>query len=224
MTKIITIDGPSGVGKGSVASALAQKLSFNILDSGALYRLVALDAIQKKINLENVAQLEKIALNLPVEFVYEQEQNKIYLSGIDVSQAIRGENIAANASKLAAITEIRTALLARQRAFAQGKGLVADGRDMGTVVFPNAHHKIFLTANSQERAKRRVNQLRQQGHSANISAILSDIKLRDERDCNRKNAPLKPATDAIIIDTSEFTLLEVIEKVFRIVNRPIANC
>jgi len=207
MTKIITIDGPSGAGKGTIAKLLAQKLGWNLLDSGALYRLLALMVKQQSLNLNNIQQLVNIALTLKIEFI----NDHIFLEEQEVSSLIRAEEIGMLASKLAVIPEVRTALLDRQRKFAEKPGLVADGRDMGTIVFPNASLKIFLTATAQERAKRRLLQLQKKGQVANLAKILADIELRDEQDSTRENAPLVAASDAIILDSTELNIMQVLE-------------
>jgi cytidylate kinase len=212
MLKVLTIDGPSGSGKGTVAKILSQKLGWELLDSGALYRLVAFGALKHGIELNDEARLSDLALNLDVEFKLEEgsELLKPIFEGEDVSSKIRTETCGNAASKVAVLTPVRDALLERQRAFATESGLIADGRDMGTVVFPQAPVKIYLNASAEERAERRFNQLKDSGHSVSIAAILSEIKARDERDMNREVAPLKPAEDAIEIDSTRLTIDEVV--------------
>lgn len=204
---IVTIDGPSGVGKGTLAQYLCCKTGFHLLDSGAIYRTLAYGAVEEGIDVEDISGLVELAENLPVEF---KDNAVLYKQG-DVTKHVRTETVAAVASKVAAISEIRTALLKRQRNFAQPPGLVADGRDMGTVVFPQAPVKLFLNASAEERAKRRVNQLKNQGIDANIRQIARDIMERDERDRNRKTSPLIPAENALEVDTTELTIAQVCE-------------
>lgn len=223
--KIITIDGPSGSGKGAISRLLAQVLGWELLDSGALYRLVALSSQQRNIDIEDVPELVKIATNLPVVFssdVYGGE-TKVLLENVDVSLDIRQEVIGDLASRIAAIPEIRKALLQRQRDFATSNGLVADGRDMGTVVFPEAAVKIYLTASARARAERRLKQLLEKGISAKIDGLYSGILARDERDASRSSSPLRPADDAIQIDTTNIGIDEVMQIVMRLVNEQIVE-
>ena len=206
---VITIDGPSGVGKGTLAQYLTCKTGFHLLDSGAIYRALAFGAVKNKLALDDVPGLVTLAETLPVEFV----ATSILYEGEDVTSKVRTEEVAGVASTVAVIPEVRAALMARQKAFAESPGLVADGRDMGTVVFPDADLKLYLTASAEIRAERRVKQLKNQGVSANIHQITRDIEERDERDLNRKTAPLKPADDAIIVDTSNLNIEDVCKKV-----------
>jgi cytidylate kinase len=206
--KIITVDGPSGVGKGTLCERLCQITGFHFLDSGAIYRSLAYGVIREKLSLDHETDLAALAASLPVQF----QTGKIYYTQDDITQQIRNEEVAAMASKVAAIPSVRAALLQRQKDFAQPPGLVADGRDMGTVVFPQADLKLFLTASAQIRAERRVNQLKNQGLTANIDQIISDIEARDERDRNRSVAPLIPADDAFVIDTTLLNIKQVVEK------------
>lgn len=209
---IITIDGPSGSGKGTLAAKIAAHYQFNLLDSGALYRLLGLSLQQRglieKLDVE-LEQCEKIATNLDIEFVSKAAGVQVLLEGQDVSQTIRTETVGELASKVAAIPTLRTALLARQRAFAQAPGLVADGRDMATAIFPDAKAKIYLTASAESRAQRRVNQLQAMGLDVKMNDILANIQARDKRDMERTVAPLKPAVDAYIIDSSELNIDQV---------------
>jgi len=216
---VITIDGPSGAGKGTIAQKLASKLGFHILDSGSLYRLTALASLKSEVEIENEAKLANIALNLPVTFKPTDAGLLILLNGIDVSEAIREEEIGMLASKVAAIPSVRDALLQRQRDFLEIPGLVADGRDMGTTVFPNAQLKVFMTASAEERAQRRVKQLKEKGINANIAALVADLKARDEQDANRAVSPLKPADDAILLDTTEMGIQEVTDKLLELVKQ-----
>ena len=223
---IITIDGPSGSGKGTLAAKLAAHYQFNLLDSGALYRLLGL-SLHKRDLLEKLdAELEKcaeIAANLDIKFVTAEAGTKILLDGEDVTQTIRTERIGELASKVAAIPALRAALLERQRAFAQAPGLVADGRDMATAIFPEAQAKLYLTASAESRAARRVNQLQGMGMDAKINDILANIQARDKRDMERTAAPLKPAADAYIIDSSALGIDEVFNLMTAYIDRKLAN-
>jgi len=215
---VITIDGPAGSGKGTISQKVAEQLGWNILDSGALYRLVALAAQNKSVSFDADDSLSEIAEVLDVTFTpCEGGGVSILLEGDDVSQAIRSEDCGCAASKVAAVKPVRAALLDRQRRFLDLPGLVADGRDMGTVVFPDAKVKIFLTASAEIRAERRLKQLKEQGINANLRGLIDDIQERDTRDMNRKEAPLVPAADAIIIDTGKSTIDEVVSQVMEAV-------
>jgi cytidylate kinase len=206
---VITIDGPSGSGKGTVSARVAQALGWHILDSGALYRLTA-HAVRKSGNdFNNPSQAAEIARNLQVDF----RQDGIFLDGEDVSLAIRTEQAGNNASRVAAMPEVRAALLDWQRDSARPPGLVADGRDMGTTVFPDAPLKVFLTASAEERAKRRYKQLKEKGIASSIADLAADIRERDERDSARNASPLAPAEDALIIDSTAMTIDEVVERI-----------
>lgn len=214
---IITIDGPSGSGKGTLAAKLAQHYQYHLLDSGAIYRLLGLSLQQQNLidSLDQQATLDlstHIATNLDIKFVSQSVGTSIFLDGVDVTETIRTERVGEFASKVAAIPVLRTALFERQRAFAQVPGLVADGRDMATTVFPEAIAKIYLTASAESRAERRVKQLQAMGLDVKISGILSNIQARDKRDMERTVAPLKPAKDAYVIDSSELN----IESVFKL--------
>lgn len=212
MTMIITIDGPSGSGKGTLAAKLAQHYGYHLLDSGAIYRLLGLALHQANLLDKLDSQLEQaveVAEHLDIEFKNTADGVLTYLNGENVSHLIRNEQVGAYASKVAVIPELRTALLTRQQNFAQGQGVVADGRDMGTVVFPNAQVKIYLTASAESRAERRFKQLQNAGQNANIDEILAQIQERDKRDMERSTAPLKPADDALIIDSSHLSIDEV---------------
>ncbi|WP_336951422.1 (d)CMP kinase [Acinetobacter sp. AS167] len=212
--QIITIDGPSGSGKGTLAAKLANHYQFHLLDSGALYRLLGLSLHQKELldSLDTESVLQQsvtIATNLDIVFKSTDNGIVILLDGEDVSQTIRTERVGEFASKVAAIPVLRAALVDRQHAFAQLPGLVADGRDMGTSIFPQAQAKIYLTASAESRAERRVKQLQGMGLDVKISDILANIQARDKRDMERTVAPLKPAEDAYIIDSSEMNIDEV---------------
>jgi len=218
-TPIVTIDGPAGSGKGTITERVAHNLNWSILDSGALYRLVGLAAIRNEISFTDEDKLADIAKNLDVSFKPNGDGVDVFLEGDDVSSLIRNEECGCSASKVAAIGAVRESLLDRQRRFADSEGLVADGRDMGTVVFPNAKVKIYLTASAEIRAERRLNQLKQQGIDASLSGLIRDIEERDERDMQRDVAPLIPADDAIIIDTSKFSIDEVVSSVMKAVKQ-----
>jgi cytidylate kinase len=212
---VIAIDGPSGSGKGTLCQTLARHFGWHLLDSGALYRLVGMAADRHNIALDNEAAVAELAKNLDVQFVpgAAGEPTLVLLEGDDVSGDLRTEKTGLLASKVAVLGAVRSALLQRQRDFAQAPGLVADGRDMGTVVFPDAPLKIFLTASAQERAERRYKQLRSKGDDVNIATLLEEIQARDKRDSERVLAPLKPAADAIQIDSSGVGIEEVFQRV-----------
>ncbi|KJZ14979.1 MAG: (d)CMP kinase [Marinomonas sp.] len=211
---IITIDGPSGAGKGTVSQVIADKLGWNLLDSGALYRLLALAAAHHGMAMDDADTLKVLAEHLDVQFRHgENGETEIVLEGENVTQAIRTEVVGNNASKLAAIPEVREGLLLRQHAFAHEPGLVADGRDMGTIVFPDAPVKVFLTASAEERANRRFLQLKAKGESVNIEELVSTIQERDERDANRAVAPLVPAVGALVVDSTDQSIEQVVESI-----------
>jgi 3-phosphoshikimate 1-carboxyvinyltransferase/cytidylate kinase len=210
-TPVIAIDGPSASGKGTVAQRVAERLQFHYLDSGALYRLVAYTAIQSEVDLTDETALSDIARDLDVVFT----GARILLKGEDVADAIRAEVCSNGASKVAAYPQVRASLLDRQRAFRQIPGLVADGRDMGSVVFPDAVLKIFLTADAETRAQRRYKQLMEKGIDANISTLLQDIRDRDARDINRSVAPLQQGADAILLDTTSLNIVQAVDAVLR---------
>ena len=223
---VICLDGPSGVGKGTICLAVAEHLGWHILDSGSLYRITALQVSRffpvQDVDTVEESQLYDIASNLSVS--YEQSNNElvILLAGEDITQLIRNEEMGAKASQIAAIPAVREALLARQRAFLQQPGLVADGRDMGTVVFPDAVLKIYLTASPEERAQRRYKQLKDKGIGVNLASLVDELRQRDERDMNRQAAPLKPAEDAIIIDTTELDIKQVTDTVMNWVDQRVS--
>ena len=224
--QIITIDGPSGSGKGTLAAKLAAHYQFHLLDSGALYRLLGLslhhhdllDSLDTKL-----PECVQIATNLDIQFVSIDTGVQVWLDGEDVSQTIRTERVGEFASKVAAIPELRAAMVSRQHAFAQAPGLVADGRDMATSIFPNAQAKIYLTASAESRAQRRVKQLQGMGLDVKISDILANIIARDKRDTERAVAPLKPADDAYIIDSSDLNIDEVFQLMTTYVDQQLAN-
>ena len=219
MIPILTVDGPSGVGKGTVARIVAQKQGWHLLDSGAIYRAFALAVDARGIDIKDENALEQVAKNLDLEFKTEADNElvSVYLDGKEVSGVLRTEQTGEMASKIASIGVVRATLLQRQQGFAKPPGLVADGRDMGTVVFADALFKIFLTASAQERASRRLKQLQNQGSEGIISQILAEVVARDERDSSRKHSPLKPAEDALVIDTTELSIDEVITRVMTLI-------
>jgi len=214
---VVTIDGPGGSGKGTVALCLARHLGWNFLDSGALYRLVALSAIKRNIGATEEQALGKLTRELDVVFATDGDEPAILLDAQDVTGSLRTEQVSAFSSCVAAIPGVRAGLLERQRAFRRKPGLVADGRDMGTVVFPDAQLKIFLTASVQERAKRRYKQLKEKGESVNLSRLFQDIEKRDERDRTRAISPLRPADDAYVVDSSEMGIEEVFQEILGLV-------
>lgn len=213
---VITIDGPSGSGKGTVSVRVAQALGgWHFLDSGALYRLVGLAVDKAGIGFEDPQKAAEIAANLKVRF----DRDRVYLDDEDVTLAIRTEQAGNNASRVAAMPEVRAALLDWQRRAARPPGLVADGRDMGTTVFPDAPLKVFLTASAGERARRRYNQLKEKGISASIEKLAGEIRERDERDRSRSASPLVPAADALVIDSTGMTVDEVVEQILQAARR-----
>ncbi len=212
---VIAIDGPTGSGKGTVSRGLARRLGWHLLDSGALYRLVALAARHRGVSLEDVAGLVSAAETMAVEFSAASDDEQIMLEGQDVTGALRTEEAGADASRVGAIPEVRAALLERQRGFAQPPGLVADGRDMGSVVFPQSVIKVFLTAAPEERARRRYKQLSEKGIDVSLATLSREIVERDQRDANRPIAPLRPAADARVLDSTGLTAEQVIETVLR---------
>lgn len=223
---VITIDGPSGSGKGTIAGLLAQKLGWCLLDSGALYRLLAFAARNHGVDLTNEEAMKVLAAHLDVQFVAvaDGQAQRIILEGEEVTDAIRNEQIGAGASQVAALPAVREALLQRQRAFLEMPGLVADGRDMGTVVFPEAPLKVFLTASAEERARRRYLQLKAKGDDVNLASLLDEIRARDERDIQRAVAPLKPAADAIQLDSTGLSIEQVLQRILsEVANRDLAE-
>ncbi|MGG2397465.1 (d)CMP kinase [Pseudomonas sp. SH1-B] len=217
---VITVDGPSGSGKGTLCALLAKQLGWNLLDSGALYRLLAFAAGNHGIDLTNEEALKQLAAHLDVQFI----DKRIILEGEEVTDAIRNEQVGAGASMVASLPAVREALLQRQRAFQEMPGLVADGRDMGTVVFTEAPLKVFLTASAEERARRRYLQLKAKGDDVNLASLLDEIRARDERDTQRAVAPLKPAADAILLDSTELSIEQVLERILsEVADRDLAG-
>lgn len=212
---VLTLDGPSGSGKGTIASRVARTLGWHLLDSGALYRLVALGAARRGIPMEDEAALADYALQMDVVFEVQPHSGEVLakLDGEAVGDAIRTEQCGNDASKVAALGPVREALLQRQRDFRRPPGLVADGRDMGTTVFPDAGLKIYLTASAEVRAERRYKQLKEKGISASVADLFREIAERDARDTERRSSPLKPATDALVLDTSSLDINQVVDQV-----------
>ncbi|EOU2461614.1 cytidylate kinase [Vibrio cidicii] len=222
-TPVITVDGPSGAGKGTLCMLLSKKLGFQLLDSGAIYRVLALAAIHHGVDTESEDALVPLATHLDVQFIAEGDLVKVILEGEDVSKELRKEETGMAASKVAALPRVREALLRRQRAFETAPGLVADGRDMGTVVFPQAQAKIFLDASAQERAHRRLKQLQDKGLDVRFDDLLSEIQERDDRDRNRPVAPLRPAEDALVLDSTSMNIDEVVEKALQYIESKLAE-
>lgn len=222
---VITIDGPSGSGKGTISRHLAQELGWHFLDSGALYRLVGLGGAKHGIANSDEAKIAEYARHLDVRFEASQpdDEPRIFLEDQDVTNELRTETCGELASKVAAIPAVREALLARQRHFRQMPGLVADGRDMGTTVFPQANFKLFLTASAEVRAQRRYKQLKEKGNSVSLSALVHDINQRDARDRSRSVSPLVPAPDAVILDTSEMDIPQVMQRVQELVRQALPD-
>ena len=218
---VVTVDGPSGAGKGTLSSLLAKELQWHFLDSGAIYRVLAVAALHHDLPVDDEASVVPLATGLDVSFETNGEANRIILEGEDVTDDIRTEQVGAVASQVAALPRVREALLRRQRAFQQAPGLVADGRDMGTVVFPDAVVKLFLTASAEARAERRYAQLKEKGMDVNLARLLTDIKARDERDTQRAVAPLVPAEDAVVIDSTHLDITQVFEKAMEVVRSKV---
>ena len=214
---VLTIDGPSGSGKGTISRSVARALNWRLLDSGALYRLVALAGRQAGVSLEDGAALARLAQTFDIRFGSDAAGEEIiHLAGQDVTRAIRTELAGNDASKVAALPQVRAALLQRQRLFAAPPGLVADGRDMGTVVFPAAPLKVFLTASPEERARRRHKQLKDKGSGVSLAALSREIAERDLRDSTRAVAPLRPAADAHVIDSTHLAIQGVVDQVLEL--------
>lgn len=214
---VVAIDGPVGSGKGTIARELAEALGWHLLDSGMLYRLVAIAAMDTGIDPADHDGLSRVAQNLDCDFLQKNGDSIPMLAGKDVSSRIRSEQVSKVASQVAAVPSVRQAIVGRQREFVKAPGLVADGRDMGTVIFPDAALKIFLTANVEERARRRYKQLKEKGESVNLSRLFREIEARDARDMTRQVAPLKPAEDAVRIDSTEYSIRQVLDMIMDLV-------
>jgi cytidylate kinase len=213
---VIAIDGPGGSGKGTIAALLAERLGWRLLDSGALYRLVAVAAMDRGIAADDEASLGSLAAGLDVEFDVADHGMVVWLDGQDITSRLRSEEVSAFSSRAAALPAVRAALVRLQRGFLQPPGLVADGRDMGTVIFPDARLKIFLTASAEARAKRRHKQLKEKGESVNLSRLFQEIKKRDDRDRSRAVSPLMAAPDAHLIDSTELSIDEVLQRILKL--------
>ncbi|WP_455376234.1 (d)CMP kinase [Kaarinaea lacus] len=222
---VITIDGPGGSGKGTVSALVAKALGWTMLDSGALYRVVAYAALEKSVPLDDTQSLQQIARNLDIRFDASDEdsETQVYLGAENVTRAIRTEQAGDAASQVAVIPAVREALLQRQRDFQQLPGLVADGRDMGTVVFPGAKLKVFLTATAEERAKRRHKQLMEKGVNVNLRDLFDEITERDRRDSERSTAPLKAADDAILLDTTDLNIQQVVDEILKLYSHRLSS-
>ena len=216
---IITLDGPSGTGKGTICHLLAKHLGWHVLDSGAIYRVLAYASMQQQIDAEQINQLVNLAKTLDLKFIFDDAgKQRVILASEDVTDLIRTEHCGQRASQIAAIPEVRQALLDRQRDFAMSPGLVTDGRDMGTVVFPDATIKIYLDASADERAKRRYLQLKSMGNCVSLAQVVNELNQRDARDQARSHAPLKPAEDAVIVDTTGLDIVQVMQIVLELID------
>lgn len=221
---VVTIDGPVGSGKGTISTRLAARLGWHFLDSGALYRLVALGALRAGLGEDAGDEaLADIARGLDCDFSFDGVETRIWLSGEEVTRELRSEPVSRSASRVAAVPAVREALVARQRAFRRPPGLVGDGRDLGTVIFPDAAVKLFLTASTEARAERRYKQLKEKGESVKLSRLFRDLAARDERDSSREVAPLRPAEDAILIDSTELDIDEVVQKAYVVVHEKLSK-
>ncbi len=219
---IITLDGPSGTGKGTLCHMLAKHLGWHFLDSGVLYRVLALAAAKRDVSLDDASKLVEIVNEVNLRFLAHDDLDvKILLDEEDVSQELRTEQTGQNASKVAALPVVRAALLDKQRAFAQLPGLVTDGRDMGTVVFPKAILKIYLYASAEERARRRYLQLQDKGINVSLEQVADELAKRDSRDTERQHAPLKPAEDAVLIDTTGLSIAQVFANILQLIHEKL---
>ncbi len=216
-TPVLTIDGPSGSGKGTISRGVATRLGWHYLDSGAIYRAVGLAAAWESIDLSDAEAVAACAARTEIRFESDDAgEPRVFVNGKDATHQLRMETAGAAASAIAAHPPVRNALLDLQKRFRRAPGLVADGRDMGTVIFPDAKYKVFLTASAEERAKRRYKQLKEKGVSVNLDSLLHEIAARDERDAGRAVAPLKPASDAVVLDSTGMPITEVIERVLAV--------
>ncbi len=216
---VVTLDGPSGTGKGTLCHLLAKKLNWNMLDSGAIYRVLAFAAVKQQVNLHDAQALVDLALALKLRFESSvQNESLVHLNDEDVTSAIRSEQCGQDASRIATIPEVRAALLERQRHFAQTPGLITDGRDMGTVVFPDALLKIYLHATEEERAHRRYLQLKKNKINVSLAQVVEELAKRDLRDTVRTHAPLKPADDAVMIDTTKLSIVQVFNNIIQLID------
>lgn len=222
LAPVLTIDGPSGAGKGTISRIIARRMGWHYLDSGALYRAVGVAASWADIDTSDASVLVRCTFDTHVQFVEQGDAMRVMVNGTDATDELRLETTGALASAIAAIPEVRAALKERQRAFRELPGLVADGRDMGTVIFPDASYKVFLTASAEERAERRHKQLKDKGVSVNFDDLLREIMARDARDAQRTVAPLKPADDAVLIDTTGIGIDDVVARVMDLLPVPAA--
>lgn len=220
---VIAIDGPGGSGKGTISMHLAEALGWHFLDSGALYRLVAVAAMDRGVDPHDEAALGRVAEDLDVDFGVSDQGMAVLLDGKCITERLRSEAVTALASEVAALPAVRAALVRRQRAFRRWPGLVADGRDMGTVIFPDAQLKIFLTASAEARAERRYKQLKEKGENVNLSRLFREIEKRDERDRKRAVSPLLPAADAQVIDSTDLTIDEVLQKIHKLLDESASS-
>jgi CMP/dCMP kinase len=217
MIPVLTIDGPSGAGKGTVSRLMAKRLGWHYLDSGSIYRSLAIAVLQQGVDLADEAAIVEVAKTMDLAFECGDEL-VVKLNGEDITLQLSLETTGNTASMIASLPKVRAALLAKQQSFRQSPGLVADGRDMGTVVFPDAQHKVFLTASAEERAKRRYKQLKEKGINANLISLIADIETRDRRDSERVTAPLKMAENALYIDSSDMSITAVLEEILKLIH------
>ncbi len=219
---VLTIDGPSGAGKGTVSKLLAKRLGWHFLDSGAIYRALAWAVLSRGVSLVDEEAVSRVAMEMTLEFIC-NESVQVLVDGKDVTDELQTEECGRAASTIAAYPKVRQALLEKQRQFLRPPGLIADGRDMGTVVFPDAPYKVFLTASPKVRAERRYRQLKEQGFDVNLDQIINDLEERDRRDRERKEAPLKPAQDAVVIDSSGLTAQQVVDKILALLQKSLTS-